>query len=502
MDCRKFIYPILLKNTPPWLNYLLTDSGVPVVQVEEPGCEYSIVIGNGLSGFDTGNEKCLFIDWKSLLPDSSMSFNDISDRLYLPAATGWIENGITLSENCISDQLRETIIESLRQKITGFGYPWIYFSPFPAGYDNVFNFRIDIDENEPDDWKRAIKALEPVKHATTWFLSVSATEKSPAIYDWLRGCDLHSHGYHHHIHQYDDKLNRIEIQRAAEIYKINGFRAIGFAPPCGRITQELLSIINIMQYQFISGLGDPNGSLPMRDHRGLWHIHSLPLSEGLYLDRNISNSEIIIQGYLSMADRAWKNNKPVLVYGHAERRLGRKPEIISRLIHELSGMRHFWHVSLTKYTDWLKRRNEICFNVMALQNNCEHLQLNWKHSMMDAKPQLNVMWRNNYQEIALKEYNGYLEIVFDKTQKSINNVDSLNKVHTFPNNEPVSLKHLVKRYLDWERETPPGLLLKGRMRSRLKAVFRWLTDKRWREKHRAKEWKLQFNSFDEKLKAA
>ena len=502
MEKRKLIYPILLKNAPNWFANLLRDSGVPVAQSKEESDEYSIIICDGSTDVDVNSEKKLIISWNSLLPDIFQNDNDIMQSLYMPSKICWIENGIPLTENCISDNLRQSIIQNLSRKVSDHGLPWICFNHCPAEYDNVFNFRIDIDENEPDDWKRVIKALQPVSHATTWFLNVSATEKSPIIYKWLKDSDIHSHGYHHHIHKFDDRLNRMELQKANEILNTNECNGRGFAPPCGRISSGLQNIAAEMKYQFISALGDPNGGLPIRDHHGVWQIHSLPISEGLYLDNNISNSEIIIQGYLAMAMRAFENHKPLLLYGHAERRLGRKPEIISLIIDELNHMGKFWQVSLTKYIQWLNQRNTMNFNVVALNDENSHFQLSWSHTISEVKPQVNFIWKDHVQQFAMKDYSGTFNITMDQIFESLINKETVKRAEIKVVSEPVSLKIQIRETLDWERETPPAILFKGGVRSRVKAILRWLTDNRWRKKQRAKEWKLYCNECCERSKAA
>lgn len=492
MSSEQLIYPILLRDAPDWLGNLIQDSGVPVTyDGNSSGADHLVMIINEKIENESQDKPCLKIEWRSLLPDYSMPEKDIFRNLYFPRATCWYENGIELRENCISDSFRSNIIANLRKKLIAAGLPWVIYKHCPAHYHGIFNFRVDIDENQPEDWRRLIQALSPMRGSTTWFLSMAAAVESPEIYDWLNDCDVNSHGFYHHIHQFDHKLNRLLMQKADNALKGRGFSGRGFAPPSGRYPEGLASIASEMKYHFVAGLGDPNGNIPIRNAGGIWQINSLPVSEGLYLDLDISDAGVVVDGYLAIARRAIERRKPVLIYGHAERRLGRRTEIVENLLERINLHEGLWNVSLSDYINWLEKRNQIKLEVSRPDDHSKELQFSWRHMLFQKSPAIHVEWHAESRTINLSEIAGQRRITLRSTEQTeFQKIETDARKAWLNINEKADLKTWVKTFLDWEREIPVRVLIKGVWRSRIKAVLRYLTDAGWKRKNKAREWTM------------
>lgn len=501
----KIVFPMALVDLPDWFYYLLVDSGVPVVRRNKDDLQLSehlVIITDSL--LQLSNSSQAIIDWSSLWPIRNQ--NSLMQSLYSPLKMKWFENEISLSENCMMDQTRSDIINNIKSYFLKNEIPWIQFDHFPSGYSGVLNFRVDVDENCPEDWFIVRRELEPVKHFTSWFLCTSATEQSPLIYQLLRDCDVHSHGETHHFFSCDNHLNRLSFLYADHVLKNRGYHPAGMAPPGGRLVPFASTLAAELKYQFVAGLGDPSGNLPIRDANGIWQVHALPLSEGLYLDQGIHETDVVCQGYLAIAERAFRNQKPVFLYGHAERRLGRKPNVIRRIVDHLSHLsaqQSCWGGTIPQYLKWLEKRSQAAIELCMADGNDHPVVLKWSHAFNQEYPQISLDWKGVSQKVALDSNHHEMKLVNRRNPLPFSiAIDKKPDVLAIPIVENKLLRNSLRTMLDWERVSPVVFLCQGNWRSRIKAILRMLTDKAWQRKFSPKCWEFEEVESDQRSIAA
>lgn len=487
-DC---IYPILLRNAPEPLVRLLQDAGV-LVQEAGPGAAAGMIeIWDGrLDGdFNKRSEKALTIQAQDLLPDG-VSWAMIESEAATPVVATWREGEIWLRESIIRQTWADHVLMKLRNLIIHHGLPWACLAAYPAGYSGVVNFRVDLDEPVPDDWRRVLEALEPLEPAVTWFLSTRAAEQANCIYDWLKGRDVQSHGHWHHVHRADSELNHANLLCANQLLNEHEFKPTGFASPCGRMTADLPAILNHLQYQYLAGIGDISGSLPRRMANGLWRVNTLPVSEGLYLEENIHEVEIVVEGYLNIAQRALQRGRPLFWYGHAERRLGRKPAILHRLVREIQNQNGLWLVTLGQYVNWLESRRQVEIKISVDKHRADQLQIESQHVHLKQRPLLHIETGQGRWPVAIPHENGSTLVTLDPAlSSSIPKSSNPPELHLLQADS--GLKHWLREKLDWERETPVEVLRNGPLHRRIKGVLRSRTDRAWRARFQPRAWALE-----------
>jgi len=485
------IYPITLRNVPDTLVRLLQDAGVPV-QLSQRGTGSNAIeisdgphddVGDDLSGIS------LKIQARDLLPDG-VSWAMIDAEAATPVAVKWRECEIWLRESVIREAWTDDVLMKLRRIIIDHGLPWASLAAYPAGYSGLVNFRVDLDEPAPDDWRRVLDALEPLEPAVTWFLSTRAAEQADCIYDWLKGRDVQSHGHWHHVHLADSSLNQSNLLYANQLLKKHGFEPTGFASPCGRMTGDLPAILNQLQYQYLAGIGDLCGSMPRRMADGLWRVNTLPVSEGLYLEENIHDVDAVVEGYLSMARRALDRGRPLFWYGHAERRLGRKPAILHRLVREIENQKGLWHVTLGQYLQWLESRRLVEIKISREPDRADQFQIESIHANLAQQPLLHLENQHGRWSVAINHENGENQVTLDPAECS-SIPQSTNPPELQLQDSRPGLKHWLREKLDWERETPVEMLRGGPLLRRAKGLLRARTDKAWQAKFQPRAWAIE-----------
>lgn len=485
------IYPILLRNVPAELKSLLSDAGVPFCETQQDNSIHLIEIhgDHKKNKNETLNQTPRVVIRAGDLLENGVAWNALDQEACRPVLTLWREGGVKLTESLTCEQLANKILARLKQKIVGHGFPWARFSPFPAGYSGVFNIRVDLDEPEPGDWRRVLDLLEPIEPAVTWFLSTQAAERQPVIYNWLAGRDVQSHGHWHHVHDRDRGLNRLNLRQAHDSLVKSGFSPMGFASPCGRMSHDLSAHLAELRYNYLAGIGGLCGNLPRLLQDGIWRINALPVSEGLYLENEITNSDKVIEGYLNIARRAMANDRPLFWYGHAERRLGRKPEILKELLHEIQGMKKLWHVRLGEYLAWLEERRKVEINIRL---NDGKLEFNMQSGDIEAAPELWIENERSRWRFVGESGSDYKNIEFNDSLAEP--IIAPEEPEIEPVIEPFQLKTRVKQWLDWERETPVEMLQSGPMHRRVKGFLRKRSDLAWQSQFVPKAWELdEFN---------
>lgn len=486
------IYPILLSPaTPAAIERLLMDHGIPVsrADVGQAGRHRFGIRDRAEIDFADRFGVIHAILWQDLLP-AATPVEVIEAELARSEDWGWREHGVPVQESIVRGRVADVVIERLRDVVRTEGEPWIRFAPWPAGFDGAFNFRFDLDEPDFEDWRQVVRIVDAAgaEPGVTWFLSTRAASRIPEACVFLAGRDVQSHGHWHHCHASDPGLNAENIVRADRFLRSAQFRPTGFAPPSGRITPDLASHLARHGYRYLSGLGDLSGSLPRTDSRGLTHIHAIPVCEGAFLEAGIDDAESVVSGYVAAAERAVSRDRLIFWFGHPDRRLGRKPEILRRLFEAAREFGSLWHISLGGYADWFSARNRIALTVASDERYPGKLSLQW-HSPSRTVPE---------PAIWIEQGGRRWSVVCGGTsgQASIRLVHrhstpipaALPEPECWPALPGNGLRSVIRTALDWERETPVESLRGGPPARRLKGLLRRATDKAWQARFEPLAW--------------
>lgn len=484
-------YPIRLSpRVPVALERLLRDYGVPVTRESVS----AIVVKDR----QESSESQVALDWQDLLPEGA-SLAAIDREAVRCEQCTWTERGVPMTEAIVREPIGDAVIERLKHRILLAGRLWVRLAPWPAGFDGVFNFRVDVDEPAPDDWRRVVAAIDRagIEPGVTWFVSTRAAETSPEIASLLEGRDVHSHGHWHHVHANDAALNAVNLAEADQRLRSFGFRPDGFAAPCGRLTTDLLDHLSGLNYRFLAGLGGLCGSVPRSHASGIRSIHALPVSEGAFLEAGLDDVATIVGGYRDAAERAVSRDRPVFWYGHPERRLGRRPEILDRLFASLPAYGKLWRVGLSAYADWLDDRDGVEISVDRLiSDESGSFVVRWSHARDTGLPAM--IWVEDGRRRWAVPCAG-VQGRFD-----LNLLAYPSSLLPVPLPEPCSVrffadsgwKNWLRTKLDWERETPSEWLTGGPSTRRLKGVLRRLTDPSWQSRFRPKAWSMPDDTME------
>jgi|GEM_PF-5723621 len=498
------IYPILLSHaTPAAVERLLVDAGIPVRRVHddrsnrsisgipEPESSHATFGIHDLAEFDFADRLRVrhVISWQDLLPNGN-SFDSIDAEMSRSSVWAWREAGVEIRESIVRTPIGQAVIDRLKQRLIAHGIPWIRLAPWPAGYDGAFNFRFDLDEPELDDWKRVVRVVDAagIDPGVTWFLCTRAAEKIPDSIALLAGRDVQSHGHWHHVHADDPWLNGSNVASADRFLRNAKFRPAGFAAPGGRIVPDLAKSLIAQGYRSLAGLAELSGTPVRTSAEGLHQIHALPVCEGAFLEAGIDSVDTIVAGYVAAAERAISRDRPIFCFGHPDRRLGRKPEILENLLQATRGFGRLWHVGLGRHSEWLRARNRLRVNVHRAPDTPGQLTLSWQ-SVQQLAP-ASMIWVEAGDDrwvVDCSTPNGQmpLNLAADEASPIPRPVP---EPESWPGVADSGWRARMRIAIDWERESPVEVLRGGPAARRVKGWLRRATDKAWQARFERREW--------------
>ena len=146
------------------------------------------------------------------------------------ARASWIVGFRKLTERVArhdKGRIRRRLIDrACGRRSTAAGGVWIRLAPFPYPYRSAFNFRADLDEPSAEDYFRFAEARAPLADCCTHFVSTHAYGDHPSVLRDLKDHDTQSHGHFHHVYR-DPEANRVNLERAHRILGELRLRADG-----------------------------------------------------------------------------------------------------------------------------------------------------------------------------------------------------------------------------------------------------------------------------------
>jgi hypothetical protein len=237
--------PLLLWKTPPGLELILGQEGIPyeTVSSEHPFAfrRGRFVLFDGrqvapaaLRGLLTHEHVAIDVD---LLrgDEPADPFEALVD--FHDALGTWKFRRWSLCERVSRHPkawIRRRLIDALRDHVISAGGVWMRLSPYPHPFRSAFNFRVDLDEPVPDDYHRFALPRNLLADCCTHFVSTHAYQHDAEVLDDLRRHDTQSHGHFHYVYR-DREANLKNLQRADRL-----LRDAGFEP--SRVTTHVLRL--------------------------------------------------------------------------------------------------------------------------------------------------------------------------------------------------------------------------------------------------------------------
>ncbi|WP_165073685.1 polysaccharide deacetylase family protein [Paludisphaera rhizosphaerae] len=484
------VLPFLLWKTPPGLEMILAQEGV-AFEVVNDSHPFAFRSGRFVL-FDGRRESPATM--RALLNSSHVAIDVdefrrnqpidpfqalVDDR---PMRGTWDVGGFTLREKVARHpkaQIRETIIERLREIVGTHQGVWLRLAPFPHPFLSAFNLRVDLDEPVAEDYFRFALSRNLLDDCTTHFVSTQAYQAEREVLSNLAGRDAQSHGHYHYVYR-DPEANLRNLERADLILRDRGFEIEGFAAPHGRWNPSLDDAIEALGYSYSSDfqLGyDDLPFFPWKDGRfsRVLQVPVHPICEGLFLDAGAVDGRPVAEHLAAVVEEKIEAGEPAFVYGHPERRLGRMPEVMLALASTLSNRPLVWRTTLTEMARWWRWRASRKW--LAISRGAGRVEIQFED------------WNADYP-LAVEIQKGSFRCLLPITgPRTLLDLDSLayerrpapaRRAVRPPTLDPrpASLKQIVRQALDWETVTPideiPGTTIAGRVK---KGLRRWKLSK-------------------------
>lgn len=475
------LLPLLLWKTPPGLEMILRQEGIPFETIHEP---HPIVLHRGrFVLFDSQSEESargvpvgvdqVAIDINTLR--NGWAYDPFTALIDTQAGLcSWTIAGVSLTERVAAfdkGSIRRALLSRLREEVTRLGGLWIRLAVFPYPYRGAFNLRLDLDEPIPTDYHRFAEARRPLDDCTTHFVSTAAYGLDESVLTDLKHVDTQSHGHFHVVYR-DPASNRRNLERAHDCLIAAGFDPVGFAAPEGRWNPGLDAAIERLGYRYSSDFSVGYDDLPFFPWRGdrfskVLQVPIHPICEGLFLNAGRDDSASIATHLVKVVRARIDQGEPAFVYGHPERRLARFPEVLAALVREIERYDLLWRTTLTEFSHWWAWRGRRRWSVTARGSGRVEVAFeDWS----DSYPlTLEIVRGSHVASLPMVRPRGTLQLDGLSFERATARVDLPTPSAVRP---PFSLKAAVRSAIDWETITPveelddssPSLLLKKTLR--------------------------------------
>ena len=476
--------PLLLWKTPPGLELILAQEGVPFELVKDAhplsfrAGRFVLFDGQAVTASSIRpllNPAHVLIDVDELRRGEAIDpFAALVDRK--TARASWTFDGWTISERVArfkKSWFRRRLIGRLREAVTARGGVWIRISPFPYPYRSAFSFRADLDESVPEDYHRFAAARASLGSCSTHFVSTYAYTHHQSVLNDLKRHDTQSHGHFHHVYR-DPESNRVNLERAHRILCSSGFEPVGFAGPHGRWRKSLDEQLEDLGYLYSSDFQIGYDDFPFYPWRGdrfsrVLQIPVHPVCEGLFLDAGVDDPELIGEYFRQVVTSRLDAGELAVIYGHPERRLGRMPEIMTMLAQALEDQPLVWRATFSELARWWRWRAERRWLVIPREDERLEIQFDeWDTEYAFAVDIQRGSFQCSVPVTGPRMSLGLSGLVFERRQPFDAGLDP-------PVISPrtLNLKRAVQAAIDWETVTPLNDIPRSSIPNRLKRGLRW-----------------------------
>jgi hypothetical protein len=481
--------PLLLWKTPPGLELILAQEGVPYEIVRDP---HPLVLDGGRFILFDGRKVSRASLVPSLTPEhvaidiDSLRRGEPCDPFDAlidthAARASWTVGFHKMSERIArhdKGRIRRRLIGRLRQAVTAAGGVWIRLAPFPHPYRSAFSFRADLDEPLVDDYFRYAKGRTPLADCCTHFVSTHAYARHPSVLRDLKDHDTQSHGHFHHVYR-DPQANRINLERAHRILASFGFEPAGFAAPHGRWSLGLDDALEDFGYLYSSDFQLGYDDFPFFPWKGnrfsrVLQIPVHPVCEGLFLEAGLSDGHAIGEHLAGVIAARLDAGELAIAYGHPERRLGRLPDVLQILARTIESGSLVWRTNFAKLARWWRWRTERKWLVLPREDHRLEIQFS--------------EWDPEY-DIALEIHRGgffcSVPVTGPRMSLGLSGLAYQRSGGSRPwpaspeiERSKPNLKQAIRTAIDWETVTPLADIPRTTLPNRVKRGLRWWRLKR------------------------
>jgi hypothetical protein len=478
--------PLLLWETPPGLELALAQEGVPFVKVLEANPMAfragrfvlfdgrKVALGQVRATL-SADHVALDVDqcrqWERVDP-----FRALIDAESAPAS--WSIEGLSVIERVARHPkaaIRRKLIDRVRQAVTEAGGIWARLAAYPFPFRSAFNLRLDLDENEPEDYASFAKARRPIDDCSTHFVSTGAYGGITAVLDDLRRVDTQSHGHYHFVYR-DPSANARNLERAHGLLVDSGFEPEGFAGPHGRWNEGIDAVLEELGYSYSSDFQLGYDDLPFFPWRGdrfssVLQVPVHPLCEGVFFEAG-GDFRTVADHFARVVRAKVDAGEPAFVYGHPERRLGRYPQIVQALAEAVNRESLLWRTTLTEFARWWRWRSNRRWSVVPRAEGRFEVQFE--------------EWDSTYPlaiELVRGHHVSVIPLAGPRTPFSLQGLayERRETRTDLPSPSilrgPIGIKAAIRSALDWETVTPVEELSGESIAARVKRELR-----RWKER--------------------
>lgn len=455
------LLPLILDNVPPGLVQVLAQQGVPFRHHRSTAAKGRLVL------FDSRRGPCRPLDYGQVAVDVHRlrsgwdrdPFEELLDER--SGRHQWEIAGLKVTEEIARVDrraLRGRILEQLRLEIERAGGVWLCVAAFPFPYRSALNFRIDYDQYDPGDFDATLRTLEGNERATSHFVNAAAYLPHDDALGRLRGLDVGSHGYRHHTYLTEEE-NLTNVSRGIETLRALRIEPSGFAAPHGRFNRGLLAALERLGVGHSSEFGLAYDDLPFFPHNGqVLQVPIHPVSLGIFLEavrgegprRAAAMQQAVraaIDHFRETARLKYRAGEPVFFYGHPTGRLGRYPQVLRAVFDTADTFAAIWKTTLSEFAAWWRARAEVRMSVVRHQDNFVVTA-----SRDPSEYRLGIeYWRGRH--VARMPLEGRV-VQFSPSALAYENRAARPDVRPVRVDRPEGLRGQIRRWIDWERETP------------------------------------------------
>ncbi len=373
--------------------------------------------------------------------------------------------------------IRVAAIHRLREIVEGAGGIWFRLSAFPYPYRGMFNFRVDYDEYDSNDFHETLSSLADYQAACSHFICGASYEAHPEALAQMRDFDVGAHGYHHHTYS-DFESNLKNIRRSVEVLQSAGIKPSGFVAPHGRSSPGLLKALQHLGISHSSEFAMAYDELPFwPEDSSVLQIPVHPVCLGLFLDaarkrtgidslRPEQAADLAATYFARVARSKYLAGEPVMLYGHPTRRLGRHPQVLQSVLNEVAGFSAIWSASLTEITRWWRAREQVQVRVWA-EGNTVVVQADRRPARYGLAGEL-----IRGEHVAMVHLNARV-VRFQSGALIYERRTAGDTPRPIRLDQAESIKNRIRRYVDWEKVTPVDEIDASSWRGWVKRAIRW-----------------------------
>lgn len=371
--------------------------------------------------------------------------------------------------------VRRQLLTRLQTILEAAGGIWLRVSAFPYPFQTAFNFRIDHDEYDADDFDSTLAIAERHADCVSHYVCGSTHYEHHNALARLRGMHVGSHGFWHHTYR-DAPANLSNIERGIDALAAAGIVPEGFAAPLGRFNRGLLAALESLSVSHSSEFGLAYDDLPFFPAgSSVLQVPIHPICLGLCLDaaRGIFPdakagavaAETILRHFRRVARDKHEAREPIFFYGHPAARLGRFPHLLRELFDFVGALDGVWRVTLAEFARWWTARGQV--QIQAVRRH-DRIEVTAQRRAGNYLPAVEYWRGDRAATLPLADGRAVFAAEAPLSQPSRPRPSAYPRAVA----KRTSWRERLHRCLDWEYATPPEEIAAHTWRGRAKRFLR------------------------------